>query len=387
MRVLQINCDCGCYSTGKIASDLAVSLNKKGHQCVVAYGRDFKDTGIRNYRIGTKFDVYFHAMLSRLTDSCGLHSKRATKRLIGFIKKYSPDIVHLHNIHGYYINYVELFGFLKSSGIPVVWTLHDCWAFTGHCSHFENVNCKLWQTGCHDCPNISTYPKSFLDRSRRNYLAKENAFKGVWKMVIVTPSNWLKGLVSKSFLGEYPVQVIHNGIDASSFKKKQDSIYARFNIANKKVILGVASTWSANKGYDDFLKLSSLIDDKYVIFLIGLNDKQLKNLPSNVIGIKKTLNMDELISYYSGAYVLFNPTYEDTYPTVNLEAQSCGTPVITYKTGGSPESVPEKQVIPQGDLRAFVDMIENEELMVAEKSFDRGGMLEEYVNLYLKLIG
>lgn len=353
MKVFQINTVCGVGSTGRIATDLYHVLKSEGHSCCIAYGRGTAPKEVDSFKIDSTADVYIHTFLSRITDREGLFSKNATRRLLKKIQDYDPDIIHLHNIHGHYLNYPMLFRFLKNYGRPVVWTLHDCWAFTGHCAYFDYVGCQRWQSGCHNCPQLRSYPQSYgIDHSRENFSMKKELFTGLEQLHIVTPSQWLADLVKKSFLKEYPVTVIHNGIDTTVFKPTESNFRKRYGLEHKKIILGVASPWTARKGLQDFIKLSSMISDEWKIVLVGLSKKQLASLPPSILGIERTNNTKELAQIYTAANVFFNPTYEDNYPTTNLEAIACGTPVVTYDTGGSPESAGECKgaVVEKGNI-------------------------------------
>ena len=388
MKVFQINCDCGCYSTGRIVSDIAAFLEKNGDESVIAYGRDYKETGVKSIKVGTKLGVYFHAFFARLTDSCGLHSVRATQNLIKSIIEYSPDIIHLHNIHGYYVSYPKLFSFLKKYNRPVVWTLHDCWSFTGHCSHFATIDCNKWKRGCHNCPLKNDYPKSLLDFSRRNFGLKRKYFTCLENVTLVTPSNWLSGLAKQSFLSKYQIETINNGINSKSFQRNKTDIFKKYGCETKKVLLGVASTWTAKKGLNDFVKLSALITSDYQIFLVGLSKHQISRLPQTIKAIEKTFDTSELVELYSSSFAFLNLTYEDTYPTVNLEAQCCGLPVITYRTGGSVESVPKSQVVEQGDLQAIINLIESGKRLelIDTRHFDKNNMMFDYYELYKRVL-
>lgn len=388
MRVLQINSVCGIRSTGRICTDIADVLCENGGECKIAYGREsvpekYSEIAVR---IGNDTDVKLHALASRVFDTSGFHSKCATKALLKYIDEYSPDIIHLHNIHGYYLNVEMLFEYLKKRDIPVVWTLHDCWSFTGHCSHYESVRCEKWRSGCYSCPQKGEYPASlFIDGSKRNYERKKAAFCGVKNLTVVTPSEWLAAEVRASFLGEYKVVAIPNGIDTEIFKPTASDFRERYGLENKKIVLGVATAWSQSKGLDDFIRISQLLDDRYKIVLVGLTDEQIAGVPQNIISIKRTNSAVELAEIYTAADVFVNLTYNDTYPTVNLEAQSCGTPVLTYRTGGSPESVPDENVVAQRDLGAVVEMIDK---VLDVKSLDcsRKAMVEKYINIYKGLL-
>lgn len=390
MKIFQINTVCGTGSTGRIAVDIAHVLEKEGHECCIAYGRGNAPSDVDSFRIDSKKEVYLHAALSRFTDAQGLYSTSATERLIQKIRDYDPDIIHLHNIHGYYLNYKVLFQFLSRYNKPIVWTLHDCWAFTGHCAYFDYVHCDRWKTECHDCPQKNTYPTSWLlDRSQENFRLKKSLFTGIKNLTIVTPSHWLAGLVKQSFLKEYPVEVIHNGIDLNVFKPTHSDFRKRYHLEDKKIILGVASPWTPRKGLKDFIKLAELLDEETRIVLVGLNDKQIKSLPENIIGIKRTNNPQELAGIYTTADVFFNPTYEDNYPTTNLEALACGTPVVTYNTGGSPESAGDTAVIiEKNDFKQILQELASDLCHVSlNKSQIENLSKERCVLFYLDLYG
>ena len=359
MRVLQINSVCGIRSTGRICTDLADVLLQDGHECKIAYGRESVPEKYRKIavRIGNDLDAKMHALQSRIFDNAGFGSRLATEKFIEWVKEYNPDIIHLHNIHGYYINIEVLFKYLAESNKPVIWTLHDCWAFTGHCAYFSYVKCDKWKTGCFNCPQKKRYPLSLLwDASKQNWQKKKALFTSVKNMTLVTPSKWLANEVKKSFLSNYPMNVIANGIDLDVFKPTPSDFKEKNGLVGKKIILGVASSWSECKGLKDFIELSKILDEKYKIVLVGLSGNQIKELPENVMAISRTNNVKELAEIYTAADIFFNPTYEDNFPTVNLEAQACGTPVITYRTGGSVESVPEKNVVEQG---LYKDVLSN----------------------------
>lgn len=338
MKILQINSVCGRGSTGRIVSD--IPLLENGHESYVAYGRGSSVGCLEAIRIGTDFDVYMHVLKTRLFDLHGFGSKKATARFLRRVEEIDPDIIHLHNIHGYYINIELLFKYLKEKQKPVVWTLHDCWAFTGHCTYFDFVGCDRWKTGCYHCPQKRRYPASWiLDRSRKNWQDKKRLFTGIRNTILVTPSKWLADLVKQSFLKEYPVEVIPNGIDTEVFKPTQGDFRKKYNIEGKFIILGVANKWEERKGLKYFFELANMLRDDEVIVLVGLTKKQIKELPKGIIGIQRTNSVKELAEIYTAADVFVNPTFEDNYPTVNLEAQACGTYVITFASGGAPETI------------------------------------------------
>lgn len=384
-----INSVCGIRSTGRICTDLAETLIDNGHQCEIAYGRETVPEKYSNisYRICSECGVMMHALASRIFDCSGFCGKKPAEKLICEIERFNPDVIHLHNLHGYYLDIETLFEYLASADIPVVWTLHDCWAFTGHCAYFAAAKCERWRDGCHNCPQKSTYPASVVfDRSKYNYERKKRLFTSVSNMTLVTPSDWLAGLVRDSYLKKYPVQVIRNGIDLSVFKPTAGDFRKRYGIGNKKVILGVASVWSERKGLNDFIALSELVDKQTCIVLVGVNKKQQKMLPENIIGIERTSNVRELAEIYTAADVFVNPTYEDNYPTVNLEAQACGTPVITYRTGGSVESVCDDAVVEQGNVEQLNKALSENICIKSDLVLDMRCQTKDYLRLFNNIV-
>lgn len=358
-RILFINSVCN-GSTGTICKNLYKAAQEAGHTCCIAYGRGDAPEGFNTIKIGNQLDTYLHVLKARLFDASGFGSKKATKDLIKQIEEFKPDVIHLHNIHGYYINIEILFNYLKKHPeIKKIWTLHDCWTFTGHCSHYTYRKCNKWQTCCDgDCPNKKEYPKSWFSNIKSNFNKKKEIFCGVENMILITPSKWLKNEVEKSYLKDYPIEVINNGVDMNLFKPTPSNIKQQYGIEDKKVILGVSSVWNKMKGLDTFIELSKELDNQYQIVLIGLNKKQIEQLPTNIIGISRTENVQELVKWYSAAALFFNPTLEDTYPTTNLEAIACGTPVITFNTGGSPESAyADEDKIVTNDMNSIIKAI------------------------------
>ena len=341
MKVLFINNCYGCLSTGRIVSDLCKHFSNDGNECAVAYGRRAVEDGTLLYKIGEKKDLYAHTLGARLFDNAGLGSKKATIKFIKWAEEFNPDMLWIHNIHGYYINYELLFSWIKKRpNMKVYWTLHDCWAFTGHCTHFSMMRCEKWKTGCKNCPQIHEYPKSlFVDNSNKNYTKKKELFTGVKDLTLITPSQWLADLVKDSFLSSYSVEVHHNKIDETVFKPTVSDLRMRLGLNKKTIILGVASTWSKRKGLDDLIKLSSMLDDRYVVLIVGLNKKQLKSLPTKIIGMGRTSSTDELVKVYSMADIFVNPSKEETFGLTTLEATSCGTKSIVYKDTASEEVV------------------------------------------------
>lgn len=341
MKVLMINSVCGIRSTGRICTDLAIALEEQGHEVKIAYGRESVPEKFQKYavRIGSDWDVKLHGVKARLFDASGFGSKQATKRFIKWVKEFDPDVIHLHNIHGYYINIEILFNYLKVCGKRIIWTLHDCWAFTGHCAYFDYVGCDRWKTQCKSCVQKSEYPScSGVSRAKRNYITKKEIFTNIPDMTLVTPSDWLAGLVKQSFLKDYQVVTIHNGVDISVFRPTESDIASRYGLEGKKIVLGVAAVWDRRKGLDYIVQLADMLDDPYVVVVIGVTEAQKQKLPKNVLGLLRTNSVQELVEWYSAATVYVNPTLEDNYPTTNIESIACGTPVISFDTGGSGES-------------------------------------------------
>lgn len=401
MKILQINTIVNSGSTGRIAENIGRLLIEKGHESYIAYGRKANFSSSRLINIGSKPEFLFHVLKSRLLDRHGFGSEFATGFLIRQIDKINPDLVHLHIIHGYYLNIRMLFKFFKTKKLPVVWTFHDCWSFTGHCSYFDAVDCYKWQIECNKCPNLKGYPVSWLrDNSRNNFNDKRTIFTSLNSLNIITPSNWLAEHVKNSFLKDYPVNVIHNGVDLSVFKPVGiGSDIFKKQVASEKFILGVANTWDKRKGLTDFFEVRKLLSDKIHIILVGLNPDQIVSLPGGITGIQRTENISELAALYSEAAVFVNPSYVDNFPTTNLESISCGTPVITYNTGGSPEAIDKTTgiIINKGDISDLINAISKvvtngkEYYLSAcrkrsELLFDKNARFNDYIKLYREII-
>ena len=361
MKILMINSVCGIRSTGRIVTDAAMSYMAQGHECRIAYGREDAPEPFKKYayRIGTQWDVRRNALKARLFDNEGFHAKRETQNFLEWADRYDPDLLCLHNLHGYYINLELLFNWIKSRPqMQVEWTLHDCWAFTGHCAYFSFIKCDKWTTGCNHCQQINKYPASILrDNAENNYTRKRELFCGVKHMTLITPSKWLADLVKDSFLREYPVRIQYNTIDTNIFKPTVSDFRSKMKLEQKKIVLGVAAVWDDRKGLRDFLKLADMLEDPYTIVLVGVDPRQKITNQKNLICLPRTNSARELAEIYSASDVFINLTYEDNYPTVNLEAQACGIPCLTYRTGGSVESVPDQHIVEQGDLETLVAKI------------------------------
>ena len=516
MKILMINVVCGIRSTGRICTDLAIALKKRGHTVKIAYGRESVPKEYERFavRIGTDYDVRMHGIEARVLDRCGFGSKKTTQNFISWIREYNPDIIHLHNLHGYYINIEILFDYLRICKKKIIWTLHDCWAFTGHCSYFDLVKCEKWIEGCYNCPNINEYPKSIIDFSKRNWERKNKLLTCIPNLTIVTPSKWLADLVKKSFLRKYQVFVINNGIDVSKFYPLRNDfreyygiqnkfiIFAEVDVYNKedaisyyielakeleknkacvtiimiadkkllmknlpsnilalnttnsfkeeeyirssanmiinhvecnvndlatniceeikekelderlhidisdivtssdgywkskkklgligcKIIISVAAVWDKRKGLTDVIMIHDKVKAKVII--VGINDKKKRNVPKDIMAVMRTNNVEELRRLYGLADVFLNPTYEDNFPTTNIEALCCGTPVITYNTGGSAESIGKCGcAVKKGDTNALIKAIDNIKVTSQECKdqglfFDKKLMTLKYLDLY-----
>ena len=389
MKVVQINATCGIGSTGKICVGISELLTSNG---------------IENYILCSKSNGYplgiscannkytkFQALKSKILGNYGFNSKWETKKIISELERIQPDIVHLHNIHGHDCNLDMLFGYFKKKNTKLIWTFHDCWAFTGYCTYFDIVHCNKWQMECKKCPQKSEY-SFFFDRSKSLFKKKRKLFEGL-DLEIITPSQWLANLVKQSFLKDYPVKVINNGIDISIFKPTESNFKERYKIENKKLILGVAFDWGRRKGLDVFIELANRLPKDYQIILVGTDDEVDKLLPDNVISINRTQNQKELAAIYTASDVFVIPTREDNYPTVNMEAISCGTPVVTFNTGGSPEMVDEScgSVVDCDDIDALEREIVHictdayhfkDACIMMAKKFDQKQRFCEYLNLY-----
>jgi len=400
MRILFINSVYGTGSTGNFILNLYKLLNSFNYNSYIAAANIKQQDNKLLINIGNELDKYIHVFLTRIFDNHGFSSKNVTKKLIDKINDINPDVIHLNNLHGYYINIKILFDYIKKYNKPTIWTLHDCWPFTGHCCFFEYVNCNKWKNQCFKCPGKKQYPRSFLiDNSKRNYGLKKKIFREVNKLKIVVPSKWLFNLVKESFLNEYQIEIIYNGVDLNVFRPSHKEFRNKNRLVDKFVILGVANKWEYRKGLNYFLYLSKFLKKDEIIVLVGLNEKQLKNLPNNIIGIERTFDIKQLADIYSSADVFVNPTLEDNFPTTNIEALACGTPVITFETGGGPEAiyqgggmvVKNKSV---EDLYEAIEYIKNNRKEfsaetcreIAVKKFDYKINYLRYLDIYKELI-
>lgn len=395
MKIVMIN-SVGHGSTGKIMRQVADEARMQGHEVYICLpnGRHNKlKTGEGLIYIGGRISEDLHIIMGRLTGLCGCFSILATLRFILKLKKIAPDVIHMHNLHNCYINLPILFNYIKRNNIKIVWTLHDCWAFTGQCPYFDLANCGKWQKGCYNCCQHKRYPKTYVDQTRLMWKLKRKLFTGIQDMTIVTPSKWLKNLAMKSYLNEYNIMTINNGIDLNVFKPVKSSFREIHDLGDKYVVLGVALGWEERKGLDVFIELSKWLNEKYQIVLVGTDSDVDRELPDNIISIHRTQNQQELAEIYSAANLLVNPTREENYPTVNMEAVACGTPVLTFKTGGSPEMLDETcgVVVEKNDVKAIKrevvrlceqNIISKQDCLKKAISYDMNKRFKEYVKIF-----
>ena len=393
-KLLEINVSRNHGATGKITEQIGLLAQQNGWGVYVAHGaRYVNPSKLKSYKVQGKAGEYFHALKSLLLDADGLGSTCATHRLVKFIKSIKPDVIHLHNVHGYYLNYKVLFEYLNDTNIPVVMTLHDCWSFTGHCIHFVTANCDKWKSSCLQCPQKRSVPRSlFLDMSKRNFTLKKTLIAGNENLTIVCVSKWLENFVRQSIYKNHDIHVINNGIDLDIFKPILPKNGEKFNI------LCIGNPMTKDKGLYDIYKLRTMLpEEEYGITIIGLKENDLKTLPLGIKGMCRTSNQNVLVQLYSQSDVFVNPTYADTFPTTNIESLACGTPVITYRTGGSPEILsPETGIVVElGDVNALADAIKRMRKQPfsskscrqrAERLYNKNERFADYIRLYNSLI-
>lgn len=400
MVVLQINSH-NFGSTGNIMVEIAEMARNRGIDCVTSCpeGKTMRVRKLNNHMfIGSRIGRNLHIFLAKQTGLNGLFSVVDTWRFLSRVKKLHPDVVHLHNLHNCYINLPMLFRFLDRQNIPVVWTLHDCWAFTGKCPHFDLAKCDRWKNGCFDCPQLKEYPASMVDRTPQMWTWKKKWFNGPKHITIVTPSKWLANHVSESILGQYPTRVIPNGIDLSVFQPRLGELRRKLELEGKTIVLGVAFSWGKRKGLDVFAELAKRLDDRFQIVLVGTDPETDALLPENIISIHRTREQQELAEIYTAAEVFVNPTREETLGMVNVEALACGTPVVTFRTGGSPECLDDScgSIVECDDIDALEQEIRRictkkpyspQNCRTAALAFNKETQFNQYCDLYEELYG
>lgn len=402
-KIVQINVVANWGSTGRIAEEIGIEAMNNNWESYVVYGQGHPESKSNLIRVGNQKSLLLHLLGTRLFDKHGLCSTFSTEELVDKIKEIQPDVIHLHNIHGYYINYEVLFSFLKESNIPVVWTMHDCWPITGHCAYFSYADCNKWKYKCGACPQKHSYPATmFLDRSSLNLERKKKAFCHVKNLTVVTVSKWLNNIMRESFLGkEYCVKTIYNGINTEVFHPYVEisDIRKKYRIASKYMLIAAATMWSQRKGLKDILALSKTLDYHFTIVIVGLNNKQTKNLPKNVIGIKRTESVEKMAELYSAADIVLNLSYEETFGLTTVEGLACGTPSVVYNTTASPELITEEvgRVVEAGNIKMVKEAVESlvshpKDSIVIDKCrmralscFNKQDRYKEYLDLYNSL--
>ena len=360
MKVLLINSVCGFGSTGGTCVDIANFLESQGHECFIAYGQG-TTTYKKSFKIGGKLENHWHNIYySRLLGKQGYGSHNGTKALISFIEKYNPHIIELHNLHGNYLNLNLLFEFLRNFKGKIQWTLHDCWAFTGKCAYFSDANCFKWQTSCHTCPQLKTYPPSlFLDQTEVLFRDKKEWIHNLPNLKVVTVSNWLNEQVQKSYLNKFPIHTIHNWINHEVFKPSEIQKNEFGLDTYKFIVLGVSAGFnSAKSKLQDFIALSKMFQEDMQLVLVGSLDRGTV-IPSNIIHIKYVQGKENLAALFSLAQVYVHLSTEDTFGKVTAEAMCCGTPVVVYDATAMPEIVGEGcgYVVPPRDIKAVYESI------------------------------
>ncbi|MGN0006936.1 MAG: glycosyltransferase [Alistipes sp.] len=399
--LLQIGAACNCGAPGKIAEQIGVLAMDNGWDVYMAHGhRHSNPSQLKSIEMATPILERIHALYSILLDKHGLGPNGKTEELVGWIKTNKPDIIHIHNLHGYFINYKTLFEYLSTVNIPIVWTFHDFWSITGHCAYFDNIGCQQWTTACIKCPQNSSYPQTILwHRTSKNYDLKKKLFTGIQRMTIVPVSQWAGTLLKKSFLCNYPIQPIYNGVDTNVFKPRASSVRKILGLETKTILLGVAYPWSERKGYSLYFKLRERLPNEFVIIMVGVNDKERAELPTGIIGIPRTNNQIELAEYYSVADMVLNLSTQETFGMTTVEGMACGTPVVVMNKTASPELVtPTTGVIAEvGDINNIIqaileikrngkDFYSTNCRFRAINMFDKNKCFQKYINLYNQLL-
>lgn len=383
MKIVQLNSVYGYASTGKIVASIHENLLKQGHESHVIYSRkEPKNATLENvHRIYSGLGVATHAGLALLFDKHGLYSRHSTKKIIEKLEEINPDVIHLHVIHGFYCNYPMLFEYLKKSKKRVIWTLHDCWEYTGFCAYYDFNNCSQWKSGCQTCKYRNTYPYRLFSHSKQNFNLKKTVYKGV-DLKLVSPSKWLDQEVAQSMMSHFEHVVIHNDVNLSDFYYEENTLKETLGLADKKVVLAAANIWTHQKGLEEIFKLADKLPSDYKIVIIGLSKAQLKKCPQNILGFER-MQLNELRKWYSAATIFVNCTLQENYPTVNLEANACGLPIITYDTGGSKETIAQQdELVEKYDLDGIVSVLEKMDLNRRTPTPRTVHMFEEYLQLY-----
>ena len=364
MKILRITTEINRSSIGRTTEQLGKLVIDEGWESYIAYGRADGISESYKIKIGSNVAVYFHGLISRLFDLHGHGSYFATRKLIRDIERIKPDIIHLHDIHGYYINLNILFEYLRKSTIPIVWTHHDCWAYTGHCGFYSEIGCEKWKTGCHHCPLYKQYPASlFFDRSRKSFEQKRLLFTSLKKVYNVGVSQWICEEIKSSFMNKYPIIRIYNGIDTNIFRPSKEynkSIREKYGLGNGILLTAVATAWGERKGLSDYLALRKILDKKYTLVFVGAPESLISTLPKGIVGIKRTDDINDLTKIYSASSIVLNLAGAESFGKTTPEGLACGVPSIVYNCTASPELVDEKTgvIVEKGDIHGVRDAIE-----------------------------
>jgi glycosyltransferase involved in cell wall biosynthesis len=399
MKILQINLVNGSKSTGRTTIELTDYLNSNGHQAYVAcsfgLGKDYE------YQIGTSIGKRLHSLFSRIFGNQGYYSKFSTSKLIKYIDELKPDVVHLRNLHGNYINLNILFDYISRKNLPTVITLHDTWFYTGKCCFYTEANCFKWQKECGNCPQLRRdNPSWFVDKTKSNLLDKKNWLKNIPRLAVIGVSDWITDESRKSILKSANIIYrIYNWIDLDEFQPVESfGLRSSLGLEEQFIIIGVASKWGERKGLSSFIELSQMISDKMKIILIGkIEDKF--TLPSNIISIPETHSKKELAQYYSLADVFITFSKEESFGKVTAEALACGTPAIVYDSTANSEIVSEEcgYVVDSGNIKKVVEKIKEIELRgkkvysdncrkFVTKNFNKEDRIKDYLEIYNKII-
>lgn len=401
MKLLQINVDANNGSNGSIAQELGKEALRRGWESYIAYGRRSVPSESTLIRIGNDLDVTIHGIQSRLFDNHGLASKSATRQFLKSVDEIRPNLIHLHNIHGYYLNYKLLFEYFKEKNIPIVWTFHDCWPFTGHCGYFESVQCEKWKTGCHSCELRKFYPKSlFLDCSSRNFRLKKSLFTSINSLHITTVSKWLMSKVRDSFFRDYPISTVYNFVNEKIFSPNVERINrCDYGLDDRKILIGAAANWVPSKGIPDFNALSDSLSDKYQIVMVGVTEEVKNQISSNVHCLSRVESPQKLAALYAEADILLNLSRQETFGMTTLEAMACGTPGISYNNTACPEVLSNDTgvIVPTGNIKAVEEAIELIEkkgknsfkdncVARANTIFSKNNIISQYFDVYDKAL-
>ena len=394
MKIVHINVDWNSGGPGTIANDICEISEKNGIHCLAAYGRGKAKVNYDSYKIDSEIEFIIHTGLSRIFSNEGAWSIFATKRLLKKLDDFQPDIIHLHTFLGHYLNHSLLFRYIKENNIETVWTIHDCSPFTGHCINFDRVKCKKWENCCNNCSLKNDYPYSLIDTSKNTFLKRKRLYGEMDNLHLVVPSNWMAETVKKSFLGNHEISVINNGINLEQFYKIKTNLREQYKLQNKIVLLSVANIWNEMKGWKIINELAELLDDRFSLVVVGNKDEN--NVNKRIINIAPISDKAKLIEWYSAADIFVNPTLGDNFPTVNIEALSCGLPIVTCNTGGSPEIAGNDagRIVYSNTAEEFVTKINEcidqgysyEYCREYAQRYDREKCYDQYLKLYDRIV-